>query len=310
MGTKNKESFYDIISNPLDFIFKRLPNVAEVITSSASQAVIDTLFGRFKTAFGDNPTASTVTRDVSKLPTVYANMYNNNTLGHTDVVYDIGAVYSHTSKTACKLSVILTLTTISEIETGNAGRSANYICEIPNRFLSIVSRERQREEKFLPKESQTTFLEYLMYKSKSSWWTEAAAEAMLKTTTSDQLGKVTENIGYIQWIRASAAMIDNMILVSCGAAPTFEDKDDIYAKMFKSAAAFGFNIYDPRIPFVAVTTAVVDLTAKFSTEVINTYILGTPTRTLQDFAGNVMREQIENYYNNVTLAGEIDKAEL
>ncbi|MGB4191363.1 MAG: hypothetical protein WBJ81_02285 [Rickettsiales bacterium] len=303
MQTKNKDTTLSIISDPITFSGKRLPNFNEVIVSSASQATFDTFLGRFKIWFGDNPTASAIFRDVSKLPSIYANVYNKNTLGYTDVVYDEGFLWSHAIKVTCKGSILSThqfsyFTQGVEFET--VARGANYICEVPNRYLNIATREKQRFEKSNPEKAAKSYWRFLLEDSDNAWWAEATGESLVKTTTSDQLGEVVKKLGYIEWIRDVACGIDNTIAIFLGGNIPFEPKDDIYSKAVKSFTMFG---WDYRTPIVLGLTTTVDWSAKFITETINAYSLGTPTRAGQDFTGAVIRD-VKEIVSNSTMLNE------
>lgn len=301
MTKKNKDTTFSIISDPVTFAGKRLPNFNEVIVSSASQATFDTFLGRFKIWFGDNPTASAIFRDVSKLPSIFANVYNNNTLGYTDVVYDEGALWSHSIKVSCKASILSSYQftyLVQDLAFETVARSANYICEVPNRYLNIVTREKQRFEKLNPEKIAKSYWSFILEDSDNSWWMEATGESLIKTTTSDQLGEVVKKLGYIELIRDAACGFDNAIAISLGGNIPFEPKDDIYSKAVKSFTMFGL---DYRTPAVLISTTVVDWSAKFITETINAYSLGTPTRTGQDFTGAAIRDVKEIASNSTAV---------
>lgn len=302
MNNSSKDSLKSIYSNPLNFISKRLPNIEEAIISAASQASFDTFTGRVKLWFGDNPSAPAIFRDISKLPSVYANVYSNSSLGYTDVKYDEGALWSHSLKVVCKGAVLTTspfIPILEEVAFDQLARSTNYICEVPNRYLSIATREKQRFERANP-ENKKEFWKFMVEDAKSSWWGEATGEALIKTTISDQLGEGVKHVGYIKLIREGATLIDNYIALSLGgnAAFSFTPEDDIYAKAIKIFSMFGV---DYRTPVVFTLTTAVDWSAKFSTEIINSHILGTPTKTCQDFTGIAIRE-----FNELTFSGEAE----
>ncbi len=86
------------ITPTLSFTVQRIPNYKEVFTNSLMQASVDTLTGRIKSAFGSNPTAGAIIRDISKYPSTSASVIGNTTIGYTDVSYDIGTLYALRTK--------------------------------------------------------------------------------------------------------------------------------------------------------------------------------------------------------------------
>ena len=189
MSKKQQVTTLDIISDPVTFLAKRLPNLQEAVTISASQASVDMFLGRLKLLFGDNPTASAVFRDASKFPSIYANVVGNNTLGYTEVKYDEGALYAAGVKLACKgIALTSYYSVFGKDNFDSAARGSNYLCEAPARFLHIVTREKQRVDNANLDGMHKDYWTFALEDTNPSWVKEAVGEAFVKTLTSDQLG--------------------------------------------------------------------------------------------------------------------------
>ncbi len=194
-------------------------------------------------------------------------------------------------------------------------RGANYICEIPSRYLHIADKRKQAFEKQNPEVSKKEFLEFIQDENELSWGFEAIGEAIVKTTTSDQMGELAKGAGYETYIKNTACAIDNVIaagLLGTNAIP-FESNDDVYSKVFKCGAVAlqsgGVQTGFAALAFAA--TAIVDFMALTSIEIINSYGLGTPTRICQDTAGlavrngwSLVQETMESFQNKTPLLGE------
>jgi hypothetical protein len=292
-------SAYEIAS----FMLKRIPNVAELANNVLTQSVVDTLLGRVKLAFGNNPTASAIIRDAFKLPSVLSNALSNNKIGGTETAYEMATVYAATMKVVCKSAVIGSYGVYSSLKSYNkqtfeaVSRGANYICEIPNRFLNIASREKQIFERKSPEAGKINFFDFIKSNSTNSWYAEATIEGFMKTVTSDQLGELAKKIGYMDYFRNFANNINNVNMKSWFNLETdlFTVNDDIYSKASKVfTTAKGLT---GKALTSVVSISSYDFGAKMVVEVINCLGLSTAVRTVQDSTGKITREAV-SYVNS------------
>ncbi len=307
------------IKATINFSVCRLPNYKEAITNILTQTTINFFAGRAKSSFGNNPTAGAIFRDTSKLPSIEAQVAENNTIGFTETKYELGSLYASRTKVACKAAILTAYSTYKLIHPSESpnieketfqltARGANYICEIPSRYLHIADKRKQAFEKQNPDMPKKEFLDFLSKDYKISWAFEAVGEAIVKTTTSDQLGELARHSKYEAHVKDAISFIDNTI-ANAFFAPgtiTFNFQDDVYSKAFKyGVASSSAAISSGSIPGAVTTlisgvtafvaTTIVDFSGQLLIEIINTYALGTPTRICQDSTGIA----ISNVYNSI-----------
>ena len=325
----------DIIDSSANFAVCRLPNYKEAITNVLTQTTINFFAGRAKLAFGDNPTAGAIFRDTFKLPSIEAQVAENNAIGFTETKYELGSLYASRTKVACKATILTAYSVYKFIYPSESSklekeafqltaRGANYICEIPSRYLHIVDKRKQAFENQNPDMPKKEFFDFLSKDYKISWAFEAVGEAIVKTTTSDQLGELARYSKYEAHIKDAIGFVDNTIASIFFGPGTiiFDSQDDVYSKAFKyvvassSAAISSDSIPGAVISILSGTTAfvattIVDFSGQLIIETLNTYALGTPTRICQDSAGiavknsyHLIQEMIDSYQNQTPLAGE------
>ena len=323
----------NIIDYSADFALCRLPNHKEAITNILIQTTVNFFAGRVKLAFGSNPTAGAIIRDMSKLPSIEANVAGNNNIGFTDIKYGLGSLYASRTKVACKATILTAYSGYKFIyPSGSTGaekedfqlvaRGANYVCEIPSRYLHITEKRKQAFERENPEAPEKEFFDFLKEDGEISWAFEAVGEALIKTTVSDQLGELARKSKYEDYIKDASCFIDNVIAIMFFGPNqiTFESQDDVYTKAFKYAGA-SWSASGGSLSGIAtaaaigatafIGTAAVDFVGQAIIETINTYGLGTPTRICQDASGTAIKnsyhvaEEIYNsYYNQTPLSGE------
>ena len=302
-----------IIDSSAEFAVCRLPNYKEAITSVLTQATINFFSGRAKTAFGNNPTASAIIRDVSKLPITEANVAANNTFGFTNNTYSLGSLYASRTKVACKALLIASIPIVKipfktwikhDLTFEEGARGANYICEIPSRYLHIVEKRKQYFEKQNPDLPEEEFFEFAQKNMDVSLILESVGEAVIKATASDQLGEIYKNIGYERYIKEGVALIDNSIatIILGVKVVYFEAQDDIYTKAYKYiiasieiSSSYGVMVAASAGSIAFSISFIVGFIGQVTIESIAAYGLGAPTRICQDSAGLA----IKNSYNYV-----------
>jgi hypothetical protein len=269
-----------------EFALERIPNLREAMTNSATKSFMDTLLGDLSFAFGDNPTASSIIRDFTKLPSVFIAVLAENDYGGTGYVYDEGYVYSSLVKFACKSVIIIGYTSsypggLAQLET--VGRVSNYVCEPFSRFFIIVSQERQKENK-----TDIPYIHYLKDNFKKEWVYESIGEGILKTVTTDLLGEGMKLLGIGQAIRQYTSAIDSKLLnyVAGSNVHTFSPKDSVWTKIAvcKNVLHSDFIGY-----IVGSGIWVVDNTGKFATDMITAYLMAPPSRLIQDGTGEIIK---------------------
>jgi hypothetical protein len=306
--TENKTiATLNILKDPVSFVVRRIPNWDEVAINFVNKATMDTFLGRFSLMFGDNPTAASIYRDALRVKVAYS--LNGTQISSTGIYHDEGGMYASTAKTICKGTILYSykfIPIIENLDFESLARSGNYICEAPARFLNIVSRERQLAKNSSSDISIKTYGKFLWEDSKTSWVFESIGSGGFKTFTSDQVGEVVKNIGYVNYIREINSATENIIIKSLGgdAKEIFLSKDDIYTKCYKAALMFDFNMLESRPYIVCAVVIMIDWTGNALNDALNSEILITSTKTVQDFAGTIIKD-ITNLFdeNSVTLLG-------
>ena len=288
------------------FIPKRFPNPFEIINNVPYIAATNTFLGRVKLMFGDNPTVGAIIFDNIKLPTIFFQALQKNKMGYTDTAYDMPVLYAATIKVVCKDIIVggygaystfyspkgfdkETLQSVSTV--------SNYICEFPNRFLNIASREKQLIEKNSPSEKKIEFWDFVANNTKTSWYFEGLLEGFARAYVGHQAGEKLKKLGYAEYFREKSNDLNNNIIKDWFGATKnlFDPKDDIYLKTYKTFQALDFNIKNSISPVIISS---VDIVAKMVPEIINAYVLITVVRSAQDLMGLVTRASIyvcQNY---------------
>jgi hypothetical protein len=298
MSTNGSITTASILKNPLSFFEDRIPNRDEVVTNFLNKATMDITLGRVYLQFGKNPTAGAVFRDTLRISVSYELIGTE--IGSTGIYHDEGGMYAAMSKTICKSAILFTyslIPVVQNLEFETVARSGNYICEAPARFLNVVSRERQLAIKSLPADAyKKTYSEFLMQDAKISWAGEALVSGVFKTSASDQMGEVVKKIGYTTLIKETAALTENAIVGAFGGnmRAIFLPGDDIYTKCYKASMKFDFNMWESR-PYVAcISIIVLDWMANVANDALNSVILITATKVVQDFVGAVIRDIMDD----------------
>lgn len=247
--TVNEFSNYgaSLVDGPLEFAVSRIPNTKEVLTNSMMQSIVDSAVGDLKNAFGDNPTARTVLRDWSKIPSVSANVYGNNTISSTGIKYSEGNLYSGQVKAACK-TLGLTVFSMYEAFTlksgetssfGTAARVLNGVCEYPAIVIKNAARDQQLYEKANPFESRQEFWDFF---SNNAKYLASVPETIVKFFVSDYSGEKVKKLGYDKVIKSALFEIDNYValsLFSFSNENQLKQSDSIYTKFYKYAVTAG-----------------------------------------------------------------------
>ena len=158
MAVKQKDTVLSIASDPVKFFVKQMPNKDEARVTSASQVILDYfVFAAVKPLFGDNPSASAVLRDASKLPGTYANIQAGNTVAGTGRPYSEGDLWSGSIKVACKTGILVPYYVFFEKEGFEfVARGANFVCDIPSRYIALANEDKYRTEN-IQKSTQKDF---------------------------------------------------------------------------------------------------------------------------------------------------------
>jgi hypothetical protein len=299
------KSILNKFENGVAFVTLRLPNANEVFANTISKSIADTLLGRYVNVFGDNPGASSIVRDVIKIPGALITAYYELEIGHTGDIHDAGSLYALGSRLLCKGSILgATYAMGSNLEL--AGRYSNYPCDSFSRFFYIVSRERQAIIRENP-EYNLTYHEFLTQNSKFSWVVEATGEATLKTFVGDMISQtfINKESSYPTLIREAINKFETSAL---GNQIIIENKADIYTKignyinLLPQENVFAFCA--KLIP-ASIFIIIADFVGKLATETIGAYILMPISRIVQDLTGKTIREMTNYAFSDEVLESEI-----
>lgn len=186
--SKEENNSYQYYLNQIyqtgDYLWKRVPNSQEVFTTCSIKAILEILINNELTQ-SPNPTIATFIRDSMKVPSSLISYYYEQKIGGTQYHYDEFILAASVIKPVCKLGFIATAGATGFIGLTVASRVSNYVCEIPSRLLTKISREVQDSNKEMSLREKCAFLlESVNLESTS----ESTLSAILKTITTDVLG--------------------------------------------------------------------------------------------------------------------------
>ena len=95
--------------------------------------------------------ASSILKDISKLPFSFYNIFNGQEVGGTGYIYDAGEIYGMSAKILCKSALLVPTQILLPDKILKMGYISNYICEPANRFLLLFQKINriQKNTKFL-----------------------------------------------------------------------------------------------------------------------------------------------------------------
>jgi hypothetical protein len=133
---KNWEKF------PLgNFLRARVPNSIEALISSIPKSLVEALFVSDELKSDPNPTVRAFVRDITKIPSALISWHIGQQIGSTKYHFDGFLLAGTMIKTSCKTTMIFGLST--SIPMNALSRLSNYVCEVPSRVLTRVSRDYQ-----------------------------------------------------------------------------------------------------------------------------------------------------------------------
>lgn len=125
-----------------EFLVKRIPNALESFTNCAPKAVVE-IFIPKELKYAPNPTAKGFVRDATKAPSALIAWATGQQIGSMDYTYDTFLLVGTFSKMTCKTALIFGGGVVSALPSSALSRVSNYICEIPSRALTKLSRDFQ-----------------------------------------------------------------------------------------------------------------------------------------------------------------------
>jgi hypothetical protein len=123
-----------------DFFRERVPNSIEALIGSLPKSVAE-VFLPDDLKNDPNPTTRSFVRDVTKIPGALTSWYIGQQIGSTKYHFDGFLLSGTLIKTSCKTSMIFGLSTA--IPMNVLSRISNYVCEMPSRVLTKISRDYQ-----------------------------------------------------------------------------------------------------------------------------------------------------------------------
>ena len=172
----------------LEYLWERIPNLEETVTTSGYKAVIETIILPDSLLAHPNPTIKSFIRDIMKLPSVLTAWYYGYKVGGTKYHYDEYLVAGAIFKPTCKIAFIFSTSEFLGIEISS--RISNYLCEAPSRALTTISRQYQDMAEKNPDTMRDTnkFLFFIENLTLDLGF-ESILSSMIKTFTTDMLGK-------------------------------------------------------------------------------------------------------------------------
>lgn len=312
--TNSTPHVIDYAYSTLGFIWNRVPNFQEAFTSASVTSAIELALGNAMDLFGENPTAKSVIRDFTKVPSNLVLAYNGNTVGGTGFKYDEGHLYGSIIKAVCKVTVLSAFSTASFynpallVHFETAARASNYICEVPARFLVLMGQKKQTANA-----TTVSYIEFLRNNWQYQDILDATVEAIFKTFTTDYLGQLIKGLRLEHIQKTLANGVINAYVKDLTGNPEYltSHKSSIWEELGSGISAiyeagieehgssedidtFVYYSFDPIayikaiivIPFVKYTSHDVK-------SIIDAYLLAPPARFVQDTTGLLLDYLIE-----------------
>lgn len=267
------------------WLYARVPNPTEIMTSSVLTASFGVAFEDFVNGLGNNPTAKAFIRDIQKSSgTVYA-AYAGTELGSTGVKYDVGHACSAIIKPAFKVAVISGAYMWGASSLGAVSRCANLGGELISRMFANLSIRKQAANA-----TKVSYLEFAKNNADLALVYQAATEGVVKTAAADSMGSTIDFLGITGRLKDGLVFAESKFLShALGSNIALGARDTLVGK-YKMIKAHGDDsrMTSSKIMTFAALTAI-DLTLKITTEVIVTCLLAPTVRVAQDGTGVAYR---------------------
>jgi hypothetical protein len=279
----------------MNFLWKNTLNFQEYGTNIAYKLIMDIGFERQIQAFGLNPVAMNVVRDISGFPSVITHAYNGFEVGNSGIITDVGFVMFSATKITCKTGLIASYITFvdpnaftSPASLSIVGRAGNYICDPLGGIWRQASIERQET-----KETDQNFFYWFYQNAKSDWVSKAFIGGIPKVFLSDMLGEGFRYIGYKDTVKEAANQADTYIVKTL-LPETIKEitlTDDLWSKIF--------NIFDSQNPISYLASGAMMMTTiidKIVEDIVPAFTICTGSRSIQSY----LEVQTEAYFGNQT----------
>ncbi len=291
------DNFLEKLSNICHFLYKRIPNIQEVLTTTSINAAVElSLGGKALNYFGEHPNARNVFKDSTNIVTTLTLVSNKHKVGSTEYVYDESNAYAALFKFSCKTSILGSFIVTNyfypmmtlAIPFTSIAIASNYVCEIPSRFLIVVGQYRQKANA-----SDTPYFEFLRDKYEILWIVESVGEALLKVTVTNML--LGENIQKLDMNNAQQILANgahnSYIKHLINKDSVTQSTASIWSHLCTHIEAVYNSDFNKPITYIktVVATILSDYLFKFSYEVIVAYLQIPSARIAQDTAGEIIK---------------------
>lgn len=153
----------EIVSTVLGFFWNRVPNAEELFYDISLGAFIEIALKKVGLDFGNNnPSAKSIIRDISKVPSAVLKAFYNVEVGGTGIKFGTANVVSQITKPLTKIGCIVLLK-----KHGYEDDSASEICNYPGDFFArifvLAGKDKQKSE------NSDYFYQYFVEKFNKGW---------------------------------------------------------------------------------------------------------------------------------------------
>ncbi len=303
-------------------IWEYIPNLQEASTTSAVQAAVNTILAgalSFK-----NVAAGNIVRDAAKTPSVIVNSWEKIQIGHSNNTYDEGTESAQYLKLTCKTSLVATAYYFDAQHVESASRSANFICEVPNRIMYIAAMDRQNTNM-----TDTSYTSYLFENYDNEWLAKSIIGGLPKVLVMDSVGQFIGSWGIANKVKyvVTKAVADTVGLVlpsfkttvlsavSAAQVGPSENTISINAMKFPGIKEFYKHLKlentDPTLIKLSKISLIpgligLDFVSKFSGELVSTYIFTPIARVVLDL-GVKVTEFLSDEYDELFVQADTNK---
>jgi len=249
---------------------------------------VDMLMSKFSNSFGDNNVSGMITRDFVMIPSVLINYALGNNMGSTNIRYDAGLVVAAVSKFFLKAGILGGVYKYMNKDLGfgkmsSYGRAANYIADPFSKLFMVAAYDKQQSD---PNNSKG-YLEFFIDNFSLKWVSGAFLGSIGMVFAADMIGThVVQKLGINAGIRILTYKLQMNVLQRALAIKDIQlgidDKADFLTK-----ATVVLDLCDKSSLFTKSAllsfTFLSELMGKFSTNMLNAYIIMPPSRMINDY---------------------------
>jgi hypothetical protein len=181
-----------IFYSTFKFAIDRIPNACEVLPEVLFRSFISLISVDSLKSFYKDLIASSILKDISKLPFSFYNIFNEQEVGGTGYVYDAGEIYVMSAKILCKSALLVPTQIFLPNKVLKMGYISNYVCEPANRFFIVTSKNKQDS-----KNHQISYIQYIYNNAEYSWIGDAIlfsiAKVKIKTSVASYMQEFNIN---------------------------------------------------------------------------------------------------------------------